>query len=400
MALHSLNQNIPQRYDAVDADLASIDGVLSTTRSVRLRLDFDRHVDNETILDCIDLAEQGPGGGNQSSRRWLVIRDPKVKTKLAELYYENAGKWMVSARDKLAGTDHRNRSIMNSAAHLAENIPNVPALVIPCIWGRHDDSKKPGLFDSVLQSAWSFCLAARARGLATAWTSAILTAEDEMREILDIPIGVTPVAMLPLAYSKGTAFNSVPKRRAAEVTYYDSWGRTWEKRDDASPRKVSEGPGAICEIEIEAPPEIVWKFVSDINISAEYSEEFQGAEWAPGYTKPELGAKFIGTNKHKHIGEWQTTSTITEFENNVLFGWAVGDNEETAGARWRWEIDELHGKRSRLRHTLRLGPGASGLTPAIESMPDKEELIISRRQEEHLSNMRKCLSAIKVLAES
>ena len=88
MAIPSLNQNIPQRYDVADTDLASIDGVLSTTRSVRLRLDLDRHVDNETILDCIDLAEQGPGGGNQSSRRWLVIRDPKVKAKLAELYYE------------------------------------------------------------------------------------------------------------------------------------------------------------------------------------------------------------------------------------------------------------------------------------------------------------------------
>ena len=113
MALPPLNQNIPQRYDAVDADLASIDGVLSTTRSVRLRLDFDRHVDNETILDCIDLAEQGPGGGNQSSRRWLVIRDPKVKTKLAELYYQSAGQWMVSARDKLAGTDKLRKQIIS-----------------------------------------------------------------------------------------------------------------------------------------------------------------------------------------------------------------------------------------------------------------------------------------------
>ena len=92
---------------------------------------------------------------------------------------------------------------MRSAAHLAENLDQVPALVIPCIWGVHDDSKKPGLFDSVVQSAWSFCLAARARGLATAWTTAILNNDEEIRDVLGIPEGVTPIALLPLAFSIG-----------------------------------------------------------------------------------------------------------------------------------------------------------------------------------------------------
>ena len=179
------NDHIPARYDVENVDLASIDGVLSTTRSVRLRLDLDRSVPNELLLECIDVAEQGPGGGNQSSRRWLIVRDPEQKKRLSELYWESAGKWMVSARDKLAGTDHRNASVMRSAAHLAENLERVPALIVPCIWGVHDDSKKPGLFDSVVQSAWSFCLAARARGLATAWTTAILNNDEEIREVLE-----------------------------------------------------------------------------------------------------------------------------------------------------------------------------------------------------------------------
>ena len=125
------NDHIPARYDVENVDLASIDGVLSTTRSVRLRLDLDRSVPNELLLECIDVAEQGPGGGNQSSRRWLIVRDPDQKQRLSELYWESAGKWMVSARDKLAGTDHRNASVMRSAAHLAENLERVPALVVP-----------------------------------------------------------------------------------------------------------------------------------------------------------------------------------------------------------------------------------------------------------------------------
>ena len=80
------NNHVPARYDVDGVDLASVDGVLSTTRSVRLRLDLDRSVPNELILDCIDLAEQGPGGGNQSSRRWLIVRDSGQKKRLSELY--------------------------------------------------------------------------------------------------------------------------------------------------------------------------------------------------------------------------------------------------------------------------------------------------------------------------
>ena len=169
---------------------------------------------------------------------------------------------------------------------------------------------------------------------------------------------------------------------------------------DGEPRKISEGPGVTVEVDIDAPPAKVWALVTDINIGAQFSEEFQGAEWAPGFEKLELGARFIGTNKHPKIGEWQTTSTVTELEENERYGWAVGEDEETAAARWRWEIDELHGRRCRLRHTVRLGPGSSGLTPAIEAMPDKEALIVGRRQEEHLANIKRCVDGVKALAES
>ena len=391
---------VPPSFDTSTVDLASIDGVLSTTRSVRLRLDMEREVDNQTILDCINLAEQGPGGGNQSSRRWLVIREPAQKTAVAELYYEAAGQFMVGSRDRLAGTNHPNFNVMRSAAHLAENMQDVPAIVIPCIWGIHDDSKKPGLFDSVLQSAWSFCLAARARGLATAWTSAHMAKSVEAAELLGIPEGVSQIALLPVAWSKGTEFRSVSRRDANEITYFDNWGHTYEERDETRLRNMDEGPGATFELDVDAAPAVVWSLISDINISARFSEEFQGAQWADGHDSPALGAQFVGTNRHKAIGEWQTTSTITEFEEGVQFGWAVGDDDESAAARWRYEIDALHGSRCRLRQSVRLGPGPSGLTPAIDAMPDKEPKIIARRQGEHLANMQRCVEGIKALAEA
>ena len=191
----------------------------------------------------------------------------------------------------------------------------------------------------------------------------------------------------------------MPRRLAEEVTYFDNWGHTWEFRDDDQTRSITEGPGVTVEVDVDAPPERVWSLVSDISIAAQFSEEFQGAVWAESFDTPELGAQFIGTNQHPKIGEWQTTSTITELVENERFGWAVGTDEVSAAARWRWEIDELHGHRCRLRHTVRLGPGPSGLTPAIEAMPDKETLIITRRQEEHLANMKRCVNGIKALAE-
>ena len=44
-------------------DPAQVDAALTTTRAVRRRLDLDRDVDNQLLLDCIDIAEQAPTGG-------------------------------------------------------------------------------------------------------------------------------------------------------------------------------------------------------------------------------------------------------------------------------------------------------------------------------------------------
>ena len=133
-------------------DPADVDATLTTTRAVRRRLDLDREVDNQLLLDCIDIAEQAPTGGNLTSRRWLIVRDPAVKAALAELYNERTGRWMTETAGQLAGTGHPQEKVMTSAAYLAEHLAEVPALVFLTIIGRHDGSGKPGLFDSVIQA--------------------------------------------------------------------------------------------------------------------------------------------------------------------------------------------------------------------------------------------------------
>jgi uncharacterized protein YndB with AHSA1/START domain len=161
--------------------------------------------------------------------------------------------------------------------------------------------------------------------------------------------------------------------------------------------RYADGPSVDVEVRIDAPPSRVWELVSDIDLPARFSEEFQGAEWLDGAT-PALGARFRGTNRHPAIGEWQTTSVLVAYEPERAFSWVVGDRDNPS-ASWRFEL-EPDGDGTKLRQRCVLGPGPSGLSYAIEQRPDKEERIIERRCEEHRANMQRVLDGIKALAET
>lgn len=377
-------------------DTAAVDEALTTTRSVRLRLDLYREVDTQIILDCIDIAEQAPTGGNQGSRRWIVVREPALKVRLAELYLESAGGRMIEARDKFAGTDHPNARVMKSAAYLAEHLAEVPAIVIPTIIGVHDGSGKPGLFDSVIQAAWSFCVALRARGLGTAWTTAILNRKSDLAELLGIPSSMTEIAMFPVAWTKGTEFRRATRYPAREITYFDGFARTWES-GPSNPPRLSDGPGTVVEVDIRAPASAVWPFVSDISFGAQFSGEFTGARWADGHDGPALGAQFIGSNRHPAIGEWEVPCFVHRYAEKQEFGWVTADRDNP-GARWRFELTGFAGV-TRLRYSVMLGPGPSGISVAIENRPDKEPRILQRRIDEHRANMQRVVEGIKAAAE-
>ncbi|MGI9598609.1 MAG: nitroreductase family protein [Acidimicrobiales bacterium] len=383
------------RISSDDIDTASVDAALSTTRAVRFRLDLERDVDQQIILDCIDIAEQAPSGGNQGSRRWVVVRDEALKARLAELYMASAGRWMVEARDKLVGTGHHNERVMGSAAHLAEHLAEVPAIVIPTIIGRHDNSGRPGLFDSVIQSAWSFSVALRARGLGTAWTTAILNSEDEIAELLDIPEGMTQIAMLPVAWTKGTEFSSAPRYEVRDITYVDGFGRIYDS-GPSSPISIADGPGAVVEVDIKAPISRVWELVSDISMPAAFSEEFVGAQWAGDADDTTggvaVGAKFIGRNTHEARGEWEVPCFVNLYEEEKVFGWVTSDLDNP-GARWRFELERIAGS-VRVRFILNLGPGPSGITEVIAARPELEAKILNRRISEHRANMQRVLDGL------
>lgn len=167
--------------------------------------------------------------------------------------------------------------------------------------------------------------------------------------------------------------------------------------------RLSEGPRTEVSVEIEAPAEVVWDIITDLNTPAATSSEFRGAEWTPGHGPDEdgaieVGASFVGHSHHEAIGEWSTTSYVIAAYPLREFAWAVED-PDTPAAVWRYCLD-IQGKCVHLSQQCQLGPGPNGLTPAIERMPEKEDRIITRRLEEHRTNMRANLAYIRELAEA
>jgi uncharacterized protein YndB with AHSA1/START domain len=159
--------------------------------------------------------------------------------------------------------------------------------------------------------------------------------------------------------------------------------------------KMADLPKVDVDIYIDAPPERVWDVVVDLTRMGEWSSENKGGEWIDG--EPALGSKFRGRNQREDF-VWETVSVVTEFSRPRAFAWAVGDPDNPA-ATWRYDL-AAEGAGTRLRQSAVMGPGPSGLTMAIERMPDKEERIIERRCEEHRRNMMATVEGIKAAAES
>lgn len=207
-------------------DINETDRLLSTTRAVRRRLDLERPVERDVILDCIRLAVQAPTGSNQQTWRWLVITDPDKRAALAEAY-NVAGKAYLSMAAENPDNDPQTRRVYESALALTDTLAQVPVHVIPCIEGRLDLRSNMGAasqYGSIIPAAWSFLLALRSRGLGSVWTTLHLFQEAETAKLLGIPENVTQIALFPVAYTKGTDFKPAERPPVEDITYWDSWG--------------------------------------------------------------------------------------------------------------------------------------------------------------------------------
>ncbi len=211
----------------------SPDELLTTTRSVRKRLDFSRPVEPEVIRECLEIAVQAPTGGNRQTWSFVVVTDPAKRQAIGDLYRQGYEIYtqmnapyvaQVLQKPELAETQQK---VKSSADYLAEHMHEVPVMLFPCIRGRLDGTsnlEQAGAWGSILPAAWSFMLAARARGLGTVWTTIHLFKEREAAEVLGIPFEkITQAAMIPVAYTLGTDFAAAKRQPLDNIVHWDQW---------------------------------------------------------------------------------------------------------------------------------------------------------------------------------
>lgn len=213
------------------------DQLLSTTRSVRKRLDFSRPIEPEVIRECLELALQAPTGGNRQGWQFVVVADPEKRKAIADVYRKGWATYLSlpinqpEAAAKLAAINPERAQtlgrIRDSSDYLAEHMHEAPVLVIPCIRGRPEGmsvENQAGLWGSILPAAWSFMLAARSRGLGSAWTTVHLIYEREAADVLGIPYDkITQTALIPVAYTLGTDFKPADREPLEKIVHWNGW---------------------------------------------------------------------------------------------------------------------------------------------------------------------------------
>jgi nitroreductase len=209
----------------------SVDEVLATTRSVRKRLDFDKPVPHDVLMECLELALQAPTGSNSQGWQWVFVDDAEKKKAIADIYLGYARKYLSAPAAEYPEGDTRGErmgKVRDSASYLAEHMHEVPVLMIPLIEGREDKSPLGGVsfWASLFPAVWSFCLALRSRGLGSCWTTLHLLGDGEQRaaEVLGIPYDqYSQAGLFPIAYTKGTDFRPAKRLPAESLTHWNTW---------------------------------------------------------------------------------------------------------------------------------------------------------------------------------
>jgi nitroreductase len=212
--------------------------LLTTTRSVRRRLDLDRPVDLRLVHAALSTALQAPNGSNDQPWQWIVVTDAGSRRRLAECY-RRAARPYLEAMAAQAAEEPERTGVWRASVHLAEHLHRVPVLVVPCLSlspedfeekfrsmgfsARVDHVAHSVYYGSIWPAMWSLMLALRLRGLACAVTALHLACAREAAEILRLPKHVTQAGLMAVAHPKGTSFRPAPRRSVEEVVHQDFW---------------------------------------------------------------------------------------------------------------------------------------------------------------------------------
>ena len=217
--------------------LQVVDHLLTTTRTVRRRLDLSRPVEREVLLRCIEIAMQAPTASNSQNWHFLVVSEAQKRLAIADYYRKSYSayfgrlalgtvKAVVVRKSRQSPDLGQMAGVGRSSTYLAQHLHEVPVFIIPCFEGRVEGkpvSDQAARYGSILPATWSLMLALRARGLGAAWTTLHLVYEKEVARILGVPEHITQVALLPVAYFKGEDFHPAKRLPAESFIHWEAW---------------------------------------------------------------------------------------------------------------------------------------------------------------------------------
>ena len=159
--------------------------------------------------------------------------------------------------------------VTDSAQYLADNMHRCPALLIPVLPMKLDGMPNlvgASMYAGVMPAAWSFCLAARERGIGTSWTTIHLMFEEQVAEILGIPFAETSqVALIAMAYTQRHRLQArqpraaraiAPRQRLVARPLPETGPSTMPLPQELQPRSPPSGSPRTCEPTASIGPDV------------------------------------------------------------------------------------------------------------------------------------------------
>ena len=184
------------------------------------------------LIRLIRAGHQGPSGSNRQNSRWIVVRDPEQKRRLAALNKKHVDAYVgppAPPEQRIAmrhQDEARQRRLVDAVRWQAEHLHEAPALIVACL---KFDQRPPDTFldgattgGSVWPGVQNLLLVARALGLGAAPTTLPLKDRAAARAVLDMPDTMEPFCLIPVGYPLGN-FGTVVRRPLREVLRWDRW---------------------------------------------------------------------------------------------------------------------------------------------------------------------------------
>lgn len=178
-------------------------------------------IPEDVIRALLDAAVRGPSGGNSQLWAWIVVRDPAIKSRIAEWYREG---WEAGYGSRRAALEAEGRldAVFRASDHLARHIEEAPVWIFPVLLGPAK-SQNPRLGASIYGAVQQLMLAARAYGIGATLTTLYSGHEDDVRELLGLPGDAITMALIPLGYPDRGRWSQPRRRPLDEVVFWDRY---------------------------------------------------------------------------------------------------------------------------------------------------------------------------------